>query len=355
LSNDTPARSPFSGEDPALPPGGFEPASYVPTFSVPAPRPKFQHNLKKHLLLFLVTLLTTTTVGACHYASFLSDFNRQSVALGWSLLFQGLWYSATFLAILGAHEMGHYAYCRKYNVDATPPYFIPLPPFVFLGLLTGTLGAVIRIREPFPTRKILFDIGVAGPIAGFIVLVPAFFIGLTLSRVTQAPPPSSALLTLGEPLLFRWGTHLIFGTLPDSQTINIHPMVFAAWLGMLATALNLLPFGQLDGGHITYATLGRWAMPISLVTVFSVVGMAFLYGGWVLMAMLMLIMLALLGPRHPPVLNESEPLPGSRRLLALVALVMLVLCFTAVPIQTQETPRNPPAERTASANHITGR
>jgi membrane-associated protease RseP (regulator of RpoE activity) len=217
--------------------------------------------------------------------------------------------------------------CRKYNVDATLPYFLPAP------LLTGTLGAVIRIREPFPTRAALFDIGVAGPIAGFVALVPALFIGLWLSRVTLAPPPSDALFALGEPLLFQWGTWLVFGTLPAGHTINMHPMVFAAWFGMLATALNLLPFGQLDGGHITYSTLGRWATPISLVTVLGAVIMTVVSTSWVFITVMMLAMLVILGPRHPPVLYHEPRLGTGRTLVAILAVVMFALCFTPTPIE----------------------
>ena len=151
--------------------------------------------------------------------------------------------------------MGHYLACRYYDVDATLPYFIPMP----VRSLTGTLGAVIRIREPFPTRTVLFDIGVAGPIAGFVVLVPALFLGHVDvarragadRRARSAPRRAAAVPARAR----GWCS----GRSADGYSVNIHPMVFAAWFGMLATALNLLPFGQLDGGHITYATLGRWS------------------------------------------------------------------------------------------------
>jgi membrane-associated protease RseP (regulator of RpoE activity) len=263
-----------------------------------------------HIVLFLLTVLVTTAVGALHYHSFISEFGRRQVPLTWASLIDGLWYSLTLLGILGAHEFGHYYFCRRYNIDASLPYFIPAPlP------LTGTLGAVIRIRDPFPNRTILFDIGVGGPIAGFLVLVPALFVGMSMSHVV-AVPTGPTVFYLGEPLLFQWAAALNFGKLSDAVTINIHPMVFAAWFGMLATALNLLPFGQLDGGHITYATLRRWSTPISLMT------------------LMMVVMLVLLGPRHPRVLWENEPLPTSRYLVAVLALVIFIICFTPVPIDT---------------------
>jgi membrane-associated protease RseP (regulator of RpoE activity) len=298
---------------------------------LPVTRARFQHVLWKHVLLFLLTLATTTLVGALHYAAFVSEFRRHPVTLDWTLLLHGLWYSLTILGILGAHEMGHYVACRRYNVDATLPYFLPF--FVPIeGFQTGTLGAVIRIREAFPTRASLFDIGVAGPIAGFVVLVVALFTGFSLSSVVPAPPQSADLIYLGEPLLFKWAAWLVFGSIPAGQTLNMHPMVAASWFGMLATALNLLPFGQLDGGHLTYATLGRWSTPISIATVGTAVVMTFFTFSWIVMTILMLVMLVLMGPRHPRVINEVHPLGRGRHAVAVFALIMLILCFTPVPI-----------------------
>jgi membrane-associated protease RseP (regulator of RpoE activity) len=318
--------------DPFLP-SRFPPAAEVPgpAWRVPAARQRFQHVVWKHVLLFLLTLATTTVVGGSHYAAFLSEFSRREVAyslFGADWLARGLWYSLTIIGILGAHEMGHYLACRRYKVDATLPYFLPMPP----PFLTGTLGAVIRIREPFPTRTVLFDIGVAGPLAGFAILVPALFVGLNMSTIVPAPTEGSGLY-LGEPLLFQWATKLMFGAVADGYTINMHPMVFASWFGMLATALNLLPFGQLDGGHITYATLGRWSTPISVATVATAVVMTFISFSWIVMTVMMLVMLLVLGPRHPRVLYEWEPLGRGRILIAVFALIILALCFTPVPLE----------------------
>src|SRR6202030_1767126 len=173
----------------------------------------------------------------------------------------GLWYSATILAILGCHEMGHYLACRYYDVDASLPFFLPAPL-----LLTGTFGAFIRIREPIPTKRMLFDIGIAGPIAGFVVAVPALFIGLWMSRLVQLPPDFSGV-SLGEPLLFKLASQLVWGTTADTVSLNLHPIGFAAWFGLLATALNLFPIGQLDGGHISYAVLGRRSSYVTLVMI----------------------------------------------------------------------------------------
>lgn len=317
---------PYPLDDPGTP----APASPLPfePYYLPQPRRKFQSRWWLHVLLFVLTLAMTTLVGASHYHSFAGEFGRRDVPLEWSLLWDGLWYSLTILGILGAHEMGHYLFCRRYNVDATLPYFIPAPlP------LTGTLGAVIKIREAFPTRTVLFDIGVGGPIAGFVVLVPALFIGLTMSTLVPEPPAEDVFF-LGEPLLFQWAAHLVHGELPAGQTINMHPMVFAAWFGMLATALNLLPFGQLDGGHVTYATLGRWSTPISLATVALAIVLTYNSSSWMFMTVMLVLMLFFLGPRHPQVIYEHEPLARGRWLVALLALVIFIICFTPVPIDT---------------------
>ncbi len=314
-----------------FPQAGYSSEPFEPVYAPPRLRPRFQGRTWLHVLLFVITLCTTTVVGALHYYSFVSDFERARVSLGLGSLFlHGFWYSGTLLAILGAHEMGHYLLCRRYNVDASLPYFIPAPI-----LLTGTLGAVIRIREAFPTRTVLFDIGIAGPIAGFAILVPALFIGLHMSTVVPSPTEGFGL-TLGEPLLFQWASRLIFGALPDGYSINIHPMVFAAWFGMLATALNLLPFGQLDGGHVTYSTLGRASTPISIATVTFTIAMTFISRSWLVMTLMMVAMLLILGPRHPRVINEYEPLGPGRRALAVFGLIMLILCFTPAPIEPME-------------------
>ena len=319
-------------------PGRPSPAAPLPfeTFYIRPPRPKFRNNWRLHVLLFLATLYFTSAAGGFHYLSYLlasgetipDDVSLLRLLISPGFLATGLWYSLTLLAILGAHEFGHYLFCRRYNIDASLPYFIPAPV-----PLTGTLGAVIKIREAFPNRTALFDIGVAGPIAGFVVLVPALLIGMQMSTIVLAPT-GDMVIYMGEPLLFQWVAAMKFGTIPEGHTINIHPMVFAAWFGMLATALNLLPFGQLDGGHITYATLGRWATPISLATVATAILLTYNSSSWMFMTLMMLLMLLFLGPRHPRVIYEYEPLPPSRYVVALLALVIFIVCFTPVPIET---------------------
>jgi len=290
------------------------------------PRPKFQDRVWLHVTLFALTIATTTLVGAGHYAEFLTDFaNRIAPISRSALLVRGFWYSATILTILGCHELGHYFACRYYDVDASLPFFLPAP------ILTGTLGAFIRIREPIPTKRMLFDIGIAGPIAGFVVAVPALFIGLSMSHVVPIPPDFVGA-ELGEPLLFKLASWLVFGSPPQGYSINMHPMAFAAWFGLLATALNLFPIGQLDGGHISYAVLGRKSSNVTLVMIGVAVVLTYYSSSWLVWTILMILMLVVVGRHHPPVFDEPVPLDRTRIVLAVVALAMFVVCFTPAPI-----------------------
>ncbi len=274
-------------------------------------------------------------VGSQHYAGFASDFTQDVPTASF---FQGAWYSATILAILGTHEMGHYLACRYYGVDASLPYFIPAPAFFF----TGTLGAVIRIRQRVPTKRMLFDIGAAGPIAGFVVVVPALFLGLSLSRVVPEPD-DLVVFTLGEPLLFQFAAWLIWGEAPSGYTINLHPVGLAAWFGLLVTAINLFPIAQLDGGHISYATLGSRSTAVTLgSTLIIIVLAAFVSLSWAFWALLMILMLLAFGPRHPRTLDDHIPLDRTRRWIALGTLIIFVLCFTPAPLEVMDligTPR----------------
>jgi membrane-associated protease RseP (regulator of RpoE activity) len=236
----------------------------------------------------------------------------------------------TILLILGCHELGHYFACRYYDVDASLPFFIPAPV-----PLTGTLGAFIRIREQIPTKRMLFDIGIAGPIAGFVVAVPALFIGLAMSHVSRLPP-NFVGLELGEPLLFKAASALLWGTTPAGYTVNLHPVAFAAWFGLLATALNLFPIGQLDGGHISYAVLGRRSSHVTLAALAVVIGLSYVAVSWRTWAVLMIVMLFAFGRHHPRTFDEDVPLDRTRMVLALFALIMFVVCFTPAPIEPMQ-------------------
>jgi membrane-associated protease RseP (regulator of RpoE activity) len=275
-------------------------SSFDMPFNPPPPRPKFQQRYWIHILLFLLTMGSTWYTG------------------GW-------WYSIPFLLILGAHEFGHYLTCKRYNVDATLPFFLPMPL-----IPSGSVGAVIRIREPFPSKRALFDIGVAGPIAGFVALVPVLWLGILLSTV--GPRPTEGY-EFGEPLLFKALAYLHFGSIPDGYEVMLHPAGFAAWWGMLATALNLLPFGQFDGGHLTYALLGRRSAYVSIAVILAIILLTKATLGFVTLAALMVMMAFLFGIQHPRVPDEHVPLDPGRRLVAVLALVMFVLCFTPFPVE----------------------
>ena len=310
----------FRGHVPADP--RFQPA-YIPWEALPPAR---RGRPWVNALLLLATLATTTGMGALHYAGFKAGFTNAVPALGLSLFLNGLWYSVTILAILGCHELGHYCACRYYRVDASLPYFLPAP------ILTGTLGAFIRIREPIRTKRMLFDIGVAGPLAGFVIAVPALVIGLMLSNLAPLPPTFSGL-ALGEPLLFKGAARMIWGAEPQGYALNLHPMAFAAWFGLLATALNLFPIGQLDGGHIAYAVLGRRATIMTYGAIGCALVLTYFSSSWLVWTALVIAMLFFFGPRHPQTADEHVPLDGARLGIAFVALAIFVVCFTPAPIE----------------------
>ena len=304
-----------------------EPSVVIP----PTPSSRLRREpLWRYVVLFVLTLLSTTQAGGLHYVSFTTAFSDQIPQIPiFSLLLHGLWYSLSILAILGCHELGHYFACQYYRVDSSRPYFLPMP-----FLLTGTLGAFIRIRAPIPGKRALFDIGIAGPIAGFLVALPVLLIGMHLSNVVKLPTSfRGEVFELGEPLLFKAAEWLTFGSIPDGYSVNMHPMAFAAWFGMLATALNLFPIGQLDGGHISYAVLGRRSTVVTMVMVPCLIGLSFVSTSWIVWTVLTVGMLLVFGPRHPRVIDEEVPLDRSRLWLAAFALLMFVLCFTPAPIQ----------------------
>jgi membrane-associated protease RseP (regulator of RpoE activity) len=308
----TPPAEPVVARQPSLPPGR------------PDPRDRYW----LHILLLVLTVVTTTVVGASHWLAFMSNFGSRRVAAGIGVLaIQGLWYSLTLLAILGAHELGHYLACRYYRINASLPYFLPIP-----FPLTGTAGAFIRIRQPITTKPTLFDIGVAGPFAGFLVAIPALLLGLTMSNVAPLPPVFSGA-ELGEPLLFKLAQRLIWGDIPDHLSLNLHPMAFAAWFGLLATALNLFPIGQFDGGHISYAAFGRRSLYVTIGTIAIALGLCFYSSSWMVWTGLAVALLSVFGWRHPPTWDDHVPLDRARLWLAFLALIVFVLCFTPAPIE----------------------
>ena len=302
------------------------------TYTPPAQEPR-RDPLWRYVVLFLLTVYTTTAAGAGHYLSFYLGFGGGfNPFTRLELMERGLWYSVPILAILGCHELGHYFACRYYGVASSRPYFLPMPL-----LLTGTLGAFIRIRQPIPTKRELFDIGIAGPIAGFVIAVPVLFVGMYLSHIGELPRDfQGELFAFGEPPLLKLAALLTFGTTGDDMVISMHPMAFAGWFGLLATALNLFPIGQLDGGHISYAVLGRKSTVVTLVMVVCLIGLAFWSLSWLVWAGLTVTMLVVFGPHHPRTVDENIPLDPARKALAIFAVIMFILCFTPAPIELMD-------------------
>ena len=296
------------------------------------PRRKFQDRVRRHATLFVLTIVTTAIAGASYYEGFVTNLGQSPLTLtAAQLLAKGLWFSAAVLGILGAHELGHYLACRYYDVDASLPFFIPMP----ILSPVGTMGAFIRIREPFPDKRTLFDIGIAGPLAGFVVLVPLLFLGVAMSNIVPElkPTTDASIYLFGEPLLMKFTFWLVWGTPQTGYTINLHPIGFAAWFGMLATALNLFPIAQLDGGHISYAILGRRSTIVTFAGIAVTTGLIYFATTWIVWTVLILLMLRVAGPHHPPVVNESIKIDRTRLVLAACAAIILALCFIPVPIQ----------------------
>ena len=272
-------------------------------------------------LLFLATVFTTLWAGAYGTRTNVRvgpiDFLRQDPGALW----RGIPYAATLLGILGTHELGHYLYSRRHGVPATLPMFVPGLPY-----LIGTFGAVIRMRGPILHRRALFDIGVAGPIAGFLVAIPALFVGLKLSTVI--PVERGFGLQLGEPLIFQIVAWLVVGHLPQGQDILIHPIGLAAWFGLLVTSLNLLPIGQLDGGHVAYALWGprQRTMAIVIIPILLVLGVIG-WSGWFIWVGLA----SLIGVGHPPVQDPDTGLGPTRAWIGRAALAIFILSFAPVP------------------------
>ena len=232
-------------------------------------------------------------------------------------------YAVVLLAILLAHEMGHYFACRRYGLSATLPFFIPAPTLI------GTLGAFIKIRSPIDRKKVLFDIGIAGPLSGFVFAVPALAVGLALSKVVPALPREESIV-FGEPLLLKLAGALLVEYPGPGYDLVLHPVAFAGWVGILVTALNLFPLGQLDGGHIAYAVLGRRVRVLAAVILVLFLVLAVLFwAGWLIWFFLLLI----LGVRHPRVLDEEAPLGPGRTALLVATVFIFILSFIPAPVK----------------------
>ena len=295
---------------------------------------------KIHIVLFVLTVFTTFATGLSFGGTVLS----------------ALAFSGALLFILGSHEMGHYFYGRKYGVDITPPYFIPAPPIISP---IGTFGAFIKIKSPISTRKALFDIGIAGPLAGILASIPVLIIGIKLSTIVDiAGSAGEQGLTLGSPLIFSFFSGIFIGKIPEGKDLFLHPVAFAGWVGLFVTALNLIPSGQLDGGHIVYSLFSKKThriVSIAMIALLIIFGIGteslFLlyhrlagsgagellgrlpqfegWPGWILWA----VLLTLMGTKHPPTIHDEGELDTGRKLLGFIALLIFIGCISPVPIK----------------------
>lgn len=323
-------------------------------FFFPADRPWL------NLLLFALTLVTTTTTFQTLFGGELSLDANWAPAVTFSL---------SVVAILGTHEFGHYALARWHGVETSLPYFIPLP---FLGV--GTLGAVIRMRSRIPTRNALVDIGAAGPLAGIAVALPVLWWGLAHSTVVDVggavtkvgflgenslwslvaelgqflthlvsggeravpPEPTRFVFYFGDSLLLRGLEWLVLGPLPDGKDVSVHPMVIAGWFGILVTMLNLMPIGQLDGGHLAFALFGEKAKHVGHVAALGLFSLClFFSASW---ALWLIVAWRVIGFRHPDVVVTDEPLSTGRKLICLLCAVVLILCVMPVPLAVVDLP-----------------
>ena len=294
----------------------------------------FTKNIWINILLFVVTIFTTFMVGIDQSVSYLHTealvqgsqvpLNLETV-MDPQVISLAIIYVVVLLGILLGHEFGHFLTCRYYRINATLPYFIPAPTLI------GTLGAFIKIKSPITRKKQLFDIGVAGPLTGFILSIPALIYGLSLSK---ALPPSAAeeqfVLVFGEPLILKILGAMIFKNIPSDYNVFLHPVAFAGWVGILVTSFNLFPVGQLDGGHVSYSLLGEKARHVAgiFLGVFVIMGI-FFWIGWFIWALI----LVFLGWRHPRIVDESVALSPRRKLLGYFMVVIFILSFIPDPIK----------------------
>ncbi len=307
-----------------------------------------------HAALFLITAGTTTicgimmagpdidhgaeTDGGAGLIGILFMIPRYYLSAIWGLLSysfahpyflgRGLIFSGSLLAILAAHESGHYLFCRYYGVEATLPFFIPQPPL----LIPGTFGAFIRMKSPVPSRRALFDIGLAGPLAGFILIVPIAFAGVLTAHHLNIQPGDVPELTFNDPLLFRLIAR-VFRINLDNSVVN--SFYLAAWVGSLVTALNLMPVGQLDGGHGTFALFGQrahwWIGRVAFVLMLITTVFGWLWFRSPVMILYVVLLAVMLRVRHPQP-EQMEPLGLARTIVGVITLIVFALCFLPFPI-----------------------
>ncbi len=275
---------------------------------------------RAHVVLFVLTLLSTLIVGAVHAGVKVDELLSKPLRI-----LEGVPFSFTLMLILMTHELSHFFASRYHRTQATLPYFIPAPT------IFGTFGAFIKMTSPILNRRALVDIGASGPIAGFVVSIVACAFGLSQSGFVPMPSPAEVggFYVFGHSLLFALLVKVFVGMPPAGYMMDVHPVAFAGWIGLFVTFLNLIPIGQLDGGHVAFALLGRRHVFVSmgLVMMLAIAG-AYIWKGWLIWAVLMVV----LGLRHPPVMNWEVPLDPRRKLVGVIAIIIFMLTFIPIPI-----------------------
>ncbi|MCP4633393.1 MAG: site-2 protease family protein [candidate division Zixibacteria bacterium] len=260
-----------------------------------------------NIVLFWLTFATTTLIAV-------TEFSAKGILDGFK-------YSVPLMTILVFHESGHYIASRIHKVKTSLPYFIPAPN------IFGTFGAFIKSKSPFYNRRQLLDVAAAGPIAGFILSIIAIIIGLFYSDVVKMDD-SLISISFGESLIFKFLSAIIIGTVPDGHDVMLHPIAFAGWAGLFVTMLNLIPYGQLDGGHILYALIGKKQRLLSWLFIFGMVTLGFYWWPWMIMAVILFILI----PKHPPTIDDNIPLDRTRRITGYICLAIFILTFTPIPV-----------------------
>jgi membrane-associated protease RseP (regulator of RpoE activity) len=280
----------------------------------PAPSPP-KPRIAVNISLFFLTVFTTLLAGALHEG--VNPLKNPEQIL------KGIPFSFSLMGILLAHELGHYLTARRHGLNVTLPYFIPAPPFPFI---IGTFGAFIKMRSPVSDRRMLLDVGATGPLVGVAVSIPLLILGFQLSEVKMVQGQMG--LTLGSSLLLYLISWLVVGPLPAGFDIVIHPVGFAGWIGLLVTSLNLIPIGQLDGGHVAYALLGEKQNKISKYVFLALLALGiFGWPGWLFWSLLLFIM----GFRHPPPLHGWVSLDRKRKVIGWLTVAIFILTFIPVP------------------------
>jgi membrane-associated protease RseP (regulator of RpoE activity) len=275
-----------------------------------------------NIILFMLTLISTIIVGASYDGV---DFVSKP-EMFWKnplkIITAGIPFSFSLLAILLFHEFGHYIASRRHDVKVSLPYFLPFPNII------GTLGAVIRSKSPFINRKQLFDVGATGPLSGMVIAIPIVIWGLAHPRFIPETTDITGLIMLGDSILFSFINILVQPPIPEGYVAVLHPVAFSGWVGFLVTMLNLMPIGQLDGGHILYAMFGKTQHKIAHTSFFVLLALSFLWLGWIFWGLFCLI---LIRPHHPPTVMDDIPLDRKRMLIGYICIIVFILCFMPTP------------------------